>query len=52
MKIKIEVPDGTRAFALIGVYEDENGLRPGANLMEIEDCEIVEEDEDARSDEN
>ena len=52
MKIKIEVPDGTRAFALIGVYEDENGLRLGANLTDIEDCEIVEEDEDARSDEN
>lgn len=52
MKIKIEVPDGTRAIALIGVYEDENGLRLGANLMDIEDCEVIEEDEDARSDEN
>ncbi len=44
MKIKIEVPDGTRAIALIGVYEDKNGLRLGANLMDIDDREIIEEE--------
>ena len=45
MKVMIEVPDGTTAFALVGVYKDGDEQRLGAILMHIEDCEIIEEDD-------